>query len=71
MKTKTVQIYGEEERKNNDEHTRLQPRLIVHLTKTKEFDDIYDDFETKFNKMVEEHKEDIDNSRVEVDEEQN
>ena len=40
MKTKTVQVPDDE--KHN---AKLQPRLIVHLTKTPEFDSIYDDFE--------------------------
>jgi len=66
LKTKTVQIYDEEDgnRKHHDDHTaKLQPRLIVHLTKTKDFDDIYDDFEAKFKKMLEEHQEDIENAK--------
>lgn len=37
----------------------LQPKLVVHLKKTPEFDTIYDDFEAAFKKMKEEHEEDI------------
>ena len=68
LKTKTVQIYDDEERKGNDDPmARLQPRLIAHLTKTKEFDDIYDDFEFKFKKMLEENKEEIDKTQQEIE----
>ena len=55
MKTKTVQIPDDEQEK----YAKLQPRLIVHLTKTPEFDSIYDDFESVFKKVAEEHEEDI------------
>lgn len=69
IKTKTVQTLEVEEKKEGDvDHfTRLQPRLVMHLTKTKEFDSIYDDFESQFKKMVEEHKEDIEDSEAQVD----
>ena len=63
LKTKTVQIYEEEEK--SDPYAKLQPRLIAHLTKTKEFDTIYEDFEGGFKKMLEEHKDDIDSSELE------
>ena len=60
LKTKTVQVVDiEDESKTLNPHAKLQPRLIIHLTKTAEFDSIYDDFEAKFKKMLEEHSEDI------------
>ena len=37
----------------------LQPKLVVHLRKTAEFDSIYDDFEAIFKKVQEGHEEDI------------
>ena len=55
IKTKTVQVPDDEKQKN----AKLQPRLVVHLTKTAEFDSIYDDFEAVFKKVAEEHEEDI------------
>ena len=33
----------------------LQPRLVVHLQKTKEFDSVFDNFEILFRKAKEEH----------------
>ena len=61
IKTKTVQTIEHEQKKEGDiDHfTRLQPRLVIHLAKTSEFDSIYDDFESQFKKMVEEHQDDI------------
>ena len=55
LKTKTVQVHDDE----TDKYAKLQPRLIVHLKKTPEFDSIYDDFEAVFKKVAEEHEEDI------------
>ena len=37
----------------------LQPKLVVHLSKTPEFDTIYDGFEQAYKKMKEEHADDI------------
>jgi hypothetical protein len=34
----------------------LQPRLVVHLKKTPDFDSIFDQFETAFNKEMEDQK---------------
>ena len=42
-----------------DPRVILQPKLVVHLRKTAEFDSIYDDFEAIFKKVEEEHSEDI------------
>ena len=42
-----------------DNRVILQPKLVVHLSKTAEFDSIYDNFESAFKKMKEEHAEDI------------
>ena len=67
MKTKTVQIVEEEQRNHN---ARLQPRLVVHLTKTADFESIYGSFESQFNKMLDEHKEDIDVNENEGGEEE-
>ena len=37
----------------------MQPKLVVHLQKTPDFDSIYDDFEAIFKKVQEEHADDI------------
>ena len=37
----------------------MQPKLVVHLAKTPEFDTIYDDFEENFKRAQEEVKDDI------------
>lgn len=66
IKTKTVQTIEEESKRGPEHMTRLQPRLVLHLTKTQEFDSIYEDFENKYKKMVEEHKDDIEDSQVPV-----
>ena len=58
MKTKTVQIHDDDD--NSANYSRLQPRLIIHLTKTKEFDTIYDEFEAVFQKVVDDHQADAD-----------
>ena len=54
LKTKTVQATKEE-----DARVVLQPRLVIHLKKSKEFDSIFDDFENVFKKVTEEHKDEI------------
>ena len=67
LKTKTHQtiLKRDDEKKpskdDNDADNRviLQPKLVVHLTKTPDFDSIYDDFEAAFKKIQEEHAEDI------------
>ena len=67
LKTKTVQTLQTEEKEGDiDKFTRLQPRLVVHLTKTAEFDSIYDDFENRFKQMVEAHDKDIAESEAPV-----
>lgn len=65
LKTKTHQTYLKRDDAKNakdddfDSRVILQPKLVVHLTKTPEFDSIYDDFESAFKKIQEEHAEDI------------
>ena len=65
LKTKTHQtILKKDDIKNPkdedfDNRVILQPKLVVHLTKTADFDSIYDTFELAFKKMKEEHAEDI------------
>ena len=54
LKTKTVQAT-----KQDDSKVVLQPRLVIHLTKSSQFDSIYDDFEKVFEKVKEENKEEI------------
>ena len=54
LKTKTVQAT-----KQDDTKVVLQPRLVIHLTKSDKFDSIYDDFEKVFKKVEEENKEEI------------
>ena len=56
LKTKTVQANYSKE---NDSKVVLQPRLVIHLKKSKEFDSIFDDFESVFKKASEEHKDEI------------
>ena len=58
LKTKTVQIHEEDDTSAN--YSRLQPRLIIHLTKTKEFDKIFDEFEAVFQKVVDDHQAEAD-----------
>ena len=55
LKTKTVQTQDDPKL---DSYVKLQPRLIIHLTKTPDFNKIYDDFEAVFQKVVEDHQED-------------
>ena len=64
LKTKTVQILEDAEG-HHHEAARLQPRLIAHLTKTAEFDSIYDEFEIKFKTMMEENKEQLEEHEAE------
>lgn len=66
LKTKTHQTMlrpDDDKKKSKDDEDEsriiLQPKLVVHLTKTPEFDSIYDDFESAFKKIQEEHAEDI------------
>jgi len=65
LKTKTHQtILKRDDAKNGkdedpDNRVILQPKLVVHLSKTVDFDSIYDNFESAFKKMKEEHAEDI------------
>ena len=54
LKTKTVQAT-----KQDDPKVVLQPRLVIHLAKSAQFDSIYDDFEKVFKKVEEENKEEI------------
>ena len=42
-----------------DSRIVLQPKLVIHLKKTPEFDQIYDEFEALYQKMAEEHAEEI------------
>ena len=67
LKTKTVQAmdgprtFGKEVPNDYSDHkVILQPRLVIHLKKTPEFDSIFDDFEAAFNKEMEEVKDEID-----------
>ena len=55
----TPKFSGKEVSHDADPRVVLQPRLVVHLKKTPEFDSIFDQFETAFNKEIEEHKDDI------------
>ena len=75
LKTKTHQTVeakeggsGKEASKTNfakhldedaDPRIILQPKLVIHLQKTPEFDSIYDDFEAVYKKVAEEHEEEI------------
>ena len=66
LKTKTVQAMdvpksaGKEPSHDADHRVVLQPRLVVHLKKTPEFDSIFDKFEAVFNKEIEAHKDELD-----------
>ena len=62
LKTKTVQSFDDGEK---DKRVVLQPRLVIHLQKTAEFDKVYDDFDSVFKKVQEEHKDDIDADNAE------
>jgi len=71
LKTKTHQTWfkrdedakrGKEARAMDDADSRiiLQPKLVMHLQKTPDFDKIYDEFEALYSKKFEEeHKEEI------------
>ena len=60
LKTKTHQkVVKKDDEDDADSRIILQPKLVVHLAKTPEFDSIYDDFEQAFKKIQEEHAEDI------------
>ena len=60
LKTKTHQkVVKIDDEDDANSRIILQPKLVVHLTKTSEFDSIYDDFEQAFKKIQEEHAEDI------------
>ena len=68
LKTKTVQTrtdignnFAGKDADDYDADPRiiLQPKLVVHLKKTPEFDTIYDDFEAIYKKVAEEHKDEI------------
>tara|TARA_B110000285_G_C14860117_1_gene484142 strand:+ start:411 stop:701 length:291 start_codon:yes stop_codon:yes gene_type:complete len=66
LKTKTVQAmdgprtFGKEMPNDADQRVVLQPRLVVHLKKTPEFDSIFDEFESVFNKEMDAVKDEID-----------
>lgn len=42
-----------------DSRVVLQPKLVIHLHKTPEFDSIFDDFDAVFKKVSAEHGEEI------------
>ena len=73
LKTKTVQAIdnpkasGKEASHDADSRVVLQPRLVVHLEKTPEFDAIFDEFESVFNKEIEAHKDELDNATAQDD----
>ena len=54
LKTKTVQTIH---RGDDMTSLRLQPKLVIHLRKTDDFDTVYDEFEAKFKKIIEEQQE--------------
>ena len=66
LKTKTVQAMdapkagGKDASNDADPRVVLQPRLVVHLKKTSEFNSIFDEFEAVFNKEIEAVKDEID-----------
>ena len=63
LKTKTVQATKDDE----DARVVLQPRLVIHLRKSKDFDSIYDEFESVYNKAAEEHKDETELGEAEAE----
>ena len=78
LKTKTVQTrtdignnFAGKDADDYDADPRiiLQPKLVVHLKKTSDFDAIYDDFEAIYQKVAAEHKDEIEIHDANVKEE--
>uniref|UniRef100_A0A7S3II50 DNA/RNA-binding protein Alba-like domain-containing protein n=1 Tax=Strombidium inclinatum TaxID=197538 RepID=A0A7S3II50_9SPIT len=75
LKTKTVQAMDDPAKKDEssrkaDPRVVLQPRLVIHLTKTAEFDEIFHDFETMFKTEEEQqHPEDLEAAKEGAEEE--
>ena len=78
LKTKTVQTrtdignnFAGKDADDYDADPRiiLQPKLVVHLKKTPDFDAIYDDFEAIYQKVAAEHKDEIEIHDANVKEE--
>ena len=79
LKTKTVQALddiqekGAKGKKKGDgelpeKRVVLQPRLVVHLKKTPQFDEIFDNFEKIMKKAEEEHAEELAEQEQHVEE---